>query len=112
MFNQNWLNPDGTHDGGVSIGFGYTITWQRGPVLEDQDRELESDQTPKKGGRNGAFLIEVLKACRNQLRIYQDGKFACEENAKALSALDACIEYLEMRRDRRKEEGKLGTTQI
>lgn len=112
MFNQNWLNPDGTHDGGVSIGFGYTIAWQRGPVLEAEDRDIEAGQIPKSSGRNGAFLIEVLKACRQQLKIYQEGKFACEENDKALSALDACIELLEMRRVRRKEEGKLGTTQV
>jgi hypothetical protein len=112
MFNQNWLTPEGNHDGGVSFGFGYAIAWQRGPVQEEEDRDIEAGQVPKNNGRNGAFLIEVLKACRHQLSIYQNGKFACEENDKALSALDACIELLEMRRDRRKEEGKLGTTQV
>lgn len=31
IINKNWTNEDGAHDGGVSIGEKFTISWQRGP---------------------------------------------------------------------------------
>lgn len=97
--NKNWLTDDGLHDGGVSTGIGFTISWQRGPVHEE-------------GDRNGAFLIEVLEACENQLKVYQDGKFVCEENADALEYLNKSIGRLKDRLNRRKEEGTLGSTKV
>jgi hypothetical protein len=93
--NQNWTNEDGTHNGGVSTGIGYTIAWQRGPLNE--------------GGRNGAFMIEVLQACRHQMNYYQDSRYACQENEAALHHLDLAIAALQSRRDRRDAEGTLGT---
>jgi hypothetical protein len=95
--NQNWTNDDGTHAGGVSTGVGFTIAWQRGPLNE--------------AGRNGAFLIEVLEACRHQLRYYQMSKYACEENLKAMEHLDEALFALQSRRDRRNLQGTLGTHQ-
>lgn len=47
--NKNWMDENGNHQGGQSIGDSYTIVWQRGPLNES--------------GRNGAFLIEVLGGC-------------------------------------------------
>ena len=96
--NKNWSNEDGTHEGGVSCGVGYCISWQRGPLGDD--------------GRNGAFLLEVLGSCRSQLAYFQDSKFKSQENEDALSHLDATIVALESRRDRRSAEGTLGTTMI
>lgn len=96
--NQNWTNEDGTHAGGVSTGIGFTISWQRGPLNE--------------AGRNGAFLLEVLGACKHQLAYYQDSKFACDENAIALNHVKEAIAALESRRNKRKDEGKLGTHQV
>ena len=93
--NQNWQNEDGTHDGGVSTGIGFTIAWQRGGL--------------DVAGRNGAFLLEVLGACKHQLEMYQNSKFACEENGNALHALKVCIAELESRRNRRLKSGTLGT---
>jgi hypothetical protein len=93
--NQNWTNPDGTHDGGVSTGVGYTISWQRGPINE--------------AGRNGAFLIEVLESCRSQLAYFQNSSYACQENVEALNHLDLAIEALKSRRERREIQGTLGT---
>lgn len=95
---KNFVTPEGFHDGGVAYGQGFTICWQRGPTKEN--------------GRNGAFLIEVLKACEAQLAHYQDGRFACQENALALEKLCEAIASLEARRDRRIEAGTHGTTQV
>ena len=96
LFNRNWSNEDGTHEGGVSCGIGFCISWQRGSLADN--------------ARNGAFLLEVLGACRSQLAYCQDSKFECQENEDALRHLDATIAALDSRRDRRSAEGTLGTT--
>lgn len=80
-----------------SMGIGFTISWQRGLLAV---------------GRNGAFLLEVLEACRSQLQHYQSGMFACEENDRALTAISEAIAHLEIRRDRRASESKLGTHEV
>lgn len=97
LINQNWTDEQGNHDGGVSTGIGFTIAWQRGSLNE--------------AGRNGAFLIEVVEACLNQVEHFQDGKFKCQENAEAIFHLEQAIAFLKSRRDRRKQDGTLGTTQ-
>ena len=97
VINQNWTNDDGTHDGGVSTGIGFTVSWQRGPLNE--------------AGRNGAFLIEVLQSCSTQLEYFQNSSYSCQENADALIHLQKCIELLESRRNRRDLAGTLGTHQ-
>ena len=96
--NFNWTDEDGNHEGGQSIGIGFTIAWQRGSLNEM--------------GRNGAFLIEVLEACQAQLEHYQLDKFACPENQDALSCVESAISHLQARRDRRQRVGMLGTTPV
>jgi hypothetical protein len=92
---KNWTNSDGGHDGGVSTGIGFTISWQRGPL--------------DVAGRNGAFLLEVMTSCRQQLDYYQNSPWACPENQAALEALDESIAQLHSRRCRRERAGTLGT---
>jgi hypothetical protein len=96
--NKNWTDEQNNHQGGVSTGIGFTISWQRGPLQES--------------GRNGAFLIEVLQCCHHQLAYYQNSKFSCPENSKALDALESAIKALQARRDRRASEGTLGTHNV
>lgn len=93
--NRNWYNQEGNHEGGVSTGIGYTIAWQRGAL------NIE--------GRNGAFLIEVLESCQNQIDSFNNGNFACAENLKASRSLADCIDALKERSNRRKAQGTLGT---
>ena len=95
--NRNWTTPEGHHDGGISTGIGYTIAWQRGPLTD--------------GGRNGAFIIEVLESCLAKIKDYQTGKFACEENDAAITHLEQALEPLRSRRDRRQSAGTFGTHQ-
>jgi hypothetical protein len=95
---KNWTDENGLHQGGVSTGIGFTIAWQRGPLNE--------------AGRNGAFLLEVLESCRNQVLYFQDSQFACQDNLDALSGLGMAIEALSRRKSRRAAEGTLGTHEL
>lgn len=96
--NSNWTDNDGNHQGGQSCGIGFTIAWQRGG-LNTTDR-------------NGAFIIDVLDVCLNQLNYFQNSKFATTENAEAINNLQKTIDVLIARRDRRKAEGTLGTHEL
>lgn len=93
-FEKNWLDAEGNPDGGISNGVGFTISWQRGSLAS---------------GRNGAFILDVLQSCLNQLDYYQQSKFACEENQAAIDHLRQAIAALVLRRDRRQQAGSLGT---
>jgi hypothetical protein len=90
---QFWSTADGLPDGGQSSGIGFSIAWQRGPLT---------------GGRNGAFLIEVMEACLAQLIYYESTPFDSPENEQAREHLSRSIEILKARRDRRESQGILG----
>ena len=96
--NTNWTDENGNQKGGQSTGIGYTIAWQRGGV--------------NVAGRNGAFIIEVLESCLNQLEYFQDSKFGSTENVEAISHLNQAIGILVARRERRLSEGTLGTHEL
>lgn len=93
-----WTDQNGNYDGGISSGIGYTIAWQRGPTVPN--------------GRNGAFLIDVLESCENQLKFHQNSRFACKENAEALEHLQKAIALLKQRKARRESEGTYGTNEL
>lgn len=94
--NAQWSShhweTEGKPDGGQSYGIGFTIAWQRGSLLEQ--------------GRNGAFLIEVLEACLDELK-HKNRQFPCDENTMAITYLVCCLEQLNARLERRKEQGTL-----
>ena len=94
---KNWTNEDGNHVGGISTGIGYTIAWQRGPLNVE--------------GRNGAFMLEVLGSCLNQIHYYNNlnPAFRCPENYEAANHLSEAIDALQTRKDRRAADGTLGT---
>lgn len=72
-----------------------TVTWQRG--------------LPTEAGVNGCRVDDVLDLAAEKLRAYQSGPLACEENADALSAIDAALASLGERRRRRTDQGVLNT---
>lgn len=90
---HHWTT-EGKPDGGVSYGVGFTIAWQRGSLVAE--------------GRNGAFLIEVLEACDDELR-HKNSQFPCGENEYALMYLAKCIDTLKSRIARREKQGTYGT---
>jgi hypothetical protein len=81
---------DGVPDGGQSYGVGFCIAWQRGSL--------------KDNGRNGAFIVEVIEACLDELR-FKNGQFPCRENELAIAHLEAALNRLNERLARRHSEG-------
>lgn len=92
------FDRDGNPAGGITLATGIDIRWQDGPLGRGAER-----QEP-----NGAFVEGVLEAARQRLVFYQtacEGKFACVENAEALSHIGAALDALERRtREREKRE--------
>lgn len=99
FMSQNWTDAEGRPAGGVASGTGFTISWQNGPLGRDKDR-----QAP-----NGAFVEDVIAAAMRRIAFYQQGQFACEENAKALLCLAEAAEHLDSRTKRREQAGTEGT---
>lgn len=92
---HHWEN-ERKPDGGVSYGIGFTIAWQRGAIVDN--------------GRNGAYLIEVLEACEDELR-HKNKTFPCQENEEAIAHLVNCLTSLRARIRRREDAGIWGTHQ-
>ena len=70
------------------------IQFQKGPVAES--------------GKNGIFMEDLLQICRHRLQCFQNGDFACRENALALTKIEEALHWLNHRtadRQRRKVEG-------
>jgi len=86
---HHWENK-GKPDEGHSYGIGFCIAWQKGLVSEN--------------GRNGAFIIEVLEACLDELE-NKNKNFSCEENIKAIAHLNGCLDELNSRLNRRQNSG-------
>jgi hypothetical protein len=97
----NRVDADGNPAGGVVKGIGLTIHWQDGPLGRGADRREP----------NGAFVEDVIDAARQRIAFYQTacgGKFACRENAIALTKLDEALLWLDSRtreREAREVEG-------
>ncbi len=98
FMSQHWNDENNNPEGGVVSGTGFTISWQRGPLGRDGDREMP----------NGAFVEDVINACVSRIKYYQNSRFNCGENAKALVHLQLALDALDSRtkdREARKVEG-------
>lgn len=97
----NDVDANGNPTGGHVTGTGMNIQWQNGPLGRDGDR-----QPP-----NGAFVETVIEAARQRIEFYQKasgGKFACRENAIAITKLEEALLWLNKRtqdREARQVEG-------
>ena len=99
---ENVLNADGNPSGGFATGNGLEIRWQDGPLGREP-------ATP-----NGAFVDDVIEAARQRIEFYQKaagGKFACRENALAITKLEEALHWLYARRMERERRGVQGTHQ-
>src|SRR2546429_4490518 len=83
----NHLDKDGNPAGGNVSGVGLHIEWQKGPLGRGGDR-----QQP-----NGAFVETVLAAALQRIQFYQDTKFKCEENARAIDKIQDALQWLNRR---------------
>jgi hypothetical protein len=101
---DNHTDRDGNPAGGVALSTGLTITWQNGPLGRGENRKEP----------NGAFVETVIEAVINRLYYYQDvagGKFACRQNALALTKLEEAKHWLQDRTREREARGVEGTHQ-
>lgn len=99
---EHWLDANGNPAGGVSTGRGFAISWQNGPLGRGPDRREP----------NGAFVEEIIEAAAGRIRFYQtgaNGRFACAENANALSYLRMAVNALNERTARREAQQVEGT---
>lgn len=98
---HNSVDENGNPTGGYVSGVGLSITWQNGPLGRGAER-----QPP-----NGAFTETVIEAARQRIEFYQKasgGKFACRENAIAITKLEEALLWLNKRtqdREARQVEG-------
>ncbi len=88
--------------GGVMRGLGYYISWQNGPLGQDD----------KKNGQNGAFVEDIINAAKGRLEFYQESRFACDDNELAIFHLNKALEALENRTKHRKAQGIEGTYEV
>jgi hypothetical protein len=98
---QHRLDENENPAGGTTTGVGILIDWQNGPLGRGADRKEP----------NGAFVEGVIEAAIGRIRHYQTanrGKFACRENAIALTKLEEALMWLDKRtadREAREVEG-------
>lgn len=70
---QYWTKND-CADGGHTNGRGFTIAWQRGPLVVEGRRFMP----------NGAFIEDVIDAVIDRLQYHQKTKFKCTANYVSL----------------------------
>ncbi len=96
--NEFRITKDGLPRGGVSAGMGFEVHWQNGPITEG-------------GGRNGAFIEDLLQCCLSRLEFFQGTRFACEHNQQAINHIKDAVGILNMRTTERRRRGVEGTQQ-
>lgn len=98
----NTLDENGNPTGGTVRGTGITIDWQNGPLGRGDDRKAP----------NGAFVEDVIDAARQRIAFYQsasNGRFACRENALAITKLEEALHWLNARTQAREKRNVEGT---
>jgi len=96
---KNILDEDGSPAGGFYKSTGIDIQWQNGPLGRGEDRKEP----------NGAFVENVIDAAIKRIQHYQASKFACRENAVALTHLETAALWLNKRTQDREERQVEGT---
>lgn len=99
---HNQLDDHDIPTGGYVKGIGISINWQNGPIGRDGDKKVQ----------NGAFVEDVLEACLNRLKYYQDTKFNCPENVLAISGIEEAIQWLKKRTEDREHRLVEGTHDV
>jgi hypothetical protein len=95
----NETDENGNPAGGEVQGPGLAIVWQNGPLGRPARKAT------------GAFVEDIIEAARQRIEFYQKaagGKYACRENALAITRLEEAIMWLNKRRQEREERGPQG----
>jgi hypothetical protein len=99
IYEQHDTDANGNPSGGVTIGRGFTIAWQNGPLAVDGVRREPT----------GAFVEDIVAAAIGRMEHYQASRFACAENQDALDYLKAAAARLDARTKNRQTRGVEGT---
>lgn len=101
---QCWNNvtDKGYPNGGGVLGNGIDISWQKGPLRND-DGTVNAP--------NGAFVEDVIRAALQRIEFYNESPFRCRENSLAITKLEEALHWLNARTERRTEQGTEGTWQ-
>jgi len=99
---ENKLDEHGIPTGGSVKGIGIAISWQEGAIGRDA---AKVEQT-------GATVEDVLAACLERLKYYQNTKFSCPENVLAISDIEGAIKWLQRRTEDREKRLVEGTHNI
>lgn len=87
---HNIDDASGNPAGGTVRAVGISIDWQSGPLGRDENRAAP----------NGAFVEGVIAATIQRIEYYQTAnnkKFACRENAIAITKLEEALMWLDKR---------------
>lgn len=98
---ENRVDYNGNPTGGWARGLGIGITWQDGPLGVGDDRK----------DPNGAFVETLIAVAKQRIEFYQtagDKKFACRENALAITKLEEALHWLNHRTVEREARGVEG----
>ena len=74
------------------------ISFQKGPTKEH--------------GVNGIFHEDLLNIVKHRLQCFQQSKFKCDENAKAIGAINEALTYLRARLNDRVSRGVDGINEV
>ncbi len=96
---EHWHDENGNPAGGNTFGRGFAIGWQNGPLGRGEQRKEP----------NGAFVEDVIEAAADRIRYYQNSRFRCDRNARALQHLEAALSELDARTNSREARGVEGT---
>ena len=96
---QNLNDEKGNPSGGTVKGIGLSIDWQNGPLSVDGVRKEPT----------GAFVETVIAAALQRIEYYQASRFACRENALAITKLEEALHWCNARTNRREKLGIEGT---
>jgi len=99
---EHFSDENGNPVGGTTYGVGFTIGWQRGPLIVDG-----VCKSP-----NGAFVEDVLAAVIDRIEFYQETKFKSAYNGSALVALRTAMSFLQNRTADRANRGVEGTHEV
>lgn len=102
---ENNTDEHGYPAGGIVNGVGLSIAWQDGPLGRGEDRREP----------NGAFVETVIAAAAQRIKHYQEvaaGRFACRENALAITKLEEALHWLKARTDAREAREVEGTHKL
>lgn len=98
---SHYTDGNGNPDGGLTEATGLTIEWQQGPLGRGTDRKEP----------NGCFVETVIAAAVDRLEYYQSSRFACRENALAITKLQEALHWLGHRTAEREAREVEGTHQ-